>query len=399
MTSSPSPHALIIGRSVAERSAIAQAMHRLGLSIHELERASDLTPHILRHTHIVIALDQHAYLTRVLREAQSYGAAPLLLPIGQESSASSPDSPDPKPSVAPVNKDTIPPAPRSDDLHAHHQALLARAQHLARQDAATDPARLRAQYHALVQQILLLPLDPDAALLDNLSTPEGVKRTVELRDIYEVMPEHDPRNQDPGPLPELDTPASTRWVAVFAGVLALAASAYLLLAPPTERERQEERALQENAAETSGYERAAHVTYQARILAAHNPLHIQTEPVRCRRLLDEGRLELARKVCGRAYTHDGSAAAPLAQVLMRSHAAQEAIELLQERVAARPEDLAAWELLASAARQIGDSQIEQQAILHLINLHERHDPVTPLRERLERLENEPPEQPPVRVDP
>lgn len=404
MTSHRTAHVLIVGRSAAERSAIAYAMHRAGLQTQELERASDLTPQTLRQAQIVVALDQHAYLTRLLQEAQSYGATPLLLPIGSDSSTFAPDAshlstradqapapPVPTPTAhTDASPDASPDGASSVAFSAHHYALLARAQQLAATAAPKDPALLRHHYAALAQQILRLPQNPAAIAPHDPDDPQS-ERTIAVRDIYEVMPEHDPRNQDPGPLPELDTPASTGWVAVFAGIVALGAAAYLLLAPPTERELQEVRAQQEAAAEKAGYDRAAHITYRARAVATHSPLDLQTEPVRCRRLLDEGRLELAEKVCGRAYKHDGAAAAPLAQVLLRSQAAHEALALLQERVVARPDDLEAWQLLATAARQVGDDRIETEALQTLIALHARQDPTAPLQERLDALQKERPD--------
>lgn len=413
----------IVGRSAAERSAIARAMHRAGFAVEELERASDLTAHLLRSTDIVIALDQHIYLTRLLRDAQSDGAAPLLLPIGVQTSARDVSShtdasivdsaSNPAPSAASRAKDVpsgaedvragaVPSAGSMIATRSTRNALqpwLERAQALLSPPDADDLRTVRAHYDALADHVRQLTEGGfDDAEMGADSDADDAERTIAVQDLYDVMPEHDPRNQDAGPLPELDTPRSTGWVAVFAGIVALVAAAYLILAPPTEREREEERLRQEVAAENAGTERAAHVVYRARAVAARSPLEIQAEPAQCRRLVQEGRLELARQVCGRAYRHDASSATPLARVLMQSHAANEALELLEAHVKQRPDDLEAWALLANAARNTGRADIEANALEQLIELHRRSDPIAPLQERLDVLHSEPAPAPPASAD-
>lgn len=359
---------------------IAGAFHRVGVEAVEYERGADLTPKSLRSAHMVVALDQHVFLTRALEDAQNYGASPLFLPVrlAAVDDAKPPDTP----AVGP---------PADAPLTRHQHAIIQRAQDLANAPAAHDVHDLRKQFDALAAQVLLLdgrPLHSSIFEEDGGVSSADETNVIAVRDIYEVMPEHDPRNQDPGPLPELETPKSMGWLTLAATMVVLAASAYLMLGPPTEQELAEARRLQEEAAESRGLRLAAHLVYQARAVATRSPLEIQTEPVTCRRLLREGRHELAKEVCARAYVGDASTAGALAQVLMHSHAVHDAIEILESRVQERPNDLEAWELLASAARQVGDRQRERKALEQLIHIHENIDPTEPLRDRLDALQDD-----------
>lgn len=381
VSSTPSPsRVLIIGRSAAERSVIAGAFHRIGIDAVEYERGADLTPKSLRSAHMVVALDQHVFVTRTLEEAQNYGASPLFLPVR----LTEVDNAQPKESRPAASPD-VPP------LTQDQRTIIQRAQELAHTPAAAEPDALRQQFDALAAQVRLLdgrPLHSPIFEGDADDPDAEDKNVIAVRDIYEVMPEHDPRNQDPGPLPELETPKSMGWLTFAAAMVVVAASAYLMLAPPTEQELAEERRVQEEAAEQSGLSWAAHLVYQARAVATRSPLEIQTEPVTCRRLLREGRHELAKEVCARAYVSDASTAGALAQVLVHSHAVHEAIELLESRVQERPNDLEAWELLANAARQVGDKPRERKALEQLIQIHENIDPTAPLRDRLDVLQED-----------
>lgn len=377
-TTPPLARVLIIGRSAAERSVIAGAFHRIGTEAVEFERGADLTPKSLRSAHMVVALDQHAFVTRTLEEAQNYGASPLFLPVRLEES-------DHQRNVAAAVTE---PEGSEAPLSRHQHAFIRRAQQLADVPPSESFDELRAQFEALAAQISLV----DGSTLHTPAFEGGAgaveaddQNVIAVRDIYQVMPEHDPRNQDPGPLPELETPKGIGWIALAAVIVVIASAAYLMLAPPTAQEFAEERYAQELAAETKGLSWAAHVVYQSRAVATRSPLDIQTEPVTCRRLLREGRHDLAKEVCARAYARDASTAGALAQVLMQSHAVNDAISVLESRVQERPNDLEAWELLASAARQTGDAERERKAIRQLIQIHERVDPAAPLRDRLEAL--------------
>lgn len=386
MSTSASARVLIIGRSAAERSAVARAFHHAGLQPESYARAADLTPALLARIDLVIALDQHAYLQRRLAQSATPSHAPLLLPIDRGTSDDAPSSQTATQDVPSSHADADPdaPAPHPPTGGGLDPAWIAHARSLATQKPAENVASLRKHLDALADHIARLPTHV-AAPAEGTAPPTRDERTVEVRDIYEVMPEHDPRHQDPGPLPELETPKSTAYVVFFAVLVGLAAAAYLLLAPPTERELEEERRAQADAAASIAMQRAADVTYAARAVATRSPLDLSREPVSCRRLVEEGRIERAKQVCGRAYLHDGAAAAPLARVLMQSHAAHDALRILEERVEHRPEDIEAWELLATAAEQVGDQQIERRALKRLITLYEQRDPVSPLRERLRAL--------------
>lgn len=374
----PLARVLIIGRSAAERSVIAGAFHRVGIEAVEFERGADLTPKSLRSAHMVVALDQHVFVTRILEEAQNYGAAPLFLPVRL-------DAQDHERNVTAAS--TVPQAVDTP-WTPHQQAFLRRAQQLAGEQPSDRLDALRAQFDALAAQISLIDSGtPDTSAFEGGEAGEASdSNVVAVRDIYDVMPEHDPRNQDPGPLPELETPKGMGWIALVAVIVVIASAAYLMFAPPTEQERAEERMAQELAAESKGLNWAAHVVYQARAVATRSPLDMQTEPVTCRRLLREGRHELAKEVCARAYVRDASTAGALAQVLMHSHAVHDAIRVLETRVQERPEDPEAWELLATAARQVGDVQRERNAIEQLIQIYENADPTASLRHRLEAIQ-------------
>lgn len=386
MSTSASARVLIIGRSAAERSAVARALHHAGITPESYARAADLTPAVLQRIDLVVALDQHAYLQRLLLASATPSHAPLLLPIDRGTSDAPQDSAE-EDSAHGSGADV----PQAPTTHAAgvDPAWLAHARSLATQKPAENVESLRKHLDALSDHIQRLPQSVAGAPHDPAQSPSPA-RTVSVRDLYEVMPEHDPRNQDPGPLPELETPKSTGVVVFLASLVALAAAAYLLLAPPTERELEEERRANADAAASIAMQRAADVTYTARAVATRSPLELSREPVSCRRLVEEGRIERAKQVCGRAYVHDGAAATPLARVLLQSHAAQDALKILEERVARRPKDLEAWELLATAAKQSGDVARERRALEHLIELYQEHDPITPLQDRLGDLPDEEP---------
>lgn len=326
----PPDRVALVGRSPAERSVVAAALRRVGCEVVEITRGAELDLPLLREVAIVVALDQHGYVERLLLDAQDAQVHPLYLPLAHQAS--------PEALAAGLARardddgDDAPP-PWDDDTH--------------------DPAAAAAQH------------------------------------VYDLKPELDPALEGPGDLSALDAGGAPRWMIIAIAIVLLGAIAYLRFSPEpplTERERAALYAERVLHAERAAYRSAEHLTYRSRSLAREHSARLDASGVTCERLLAEGRTELALTVCGRAQAQSDAHTGNYARALIGSARLDDASRVLQVRLDDAPGDLSAWAALAELSRLRGDTETETAALHAMIEIERALDRTAPWRERLEALD-------------
>lgn len=323
----PPDRVALVGRSPAERSVVAAALRRVGCEVIEITRGAELDLPLLRQVAIVVALDQHAFVERLLLDAQEQQLRPLYLPLAHHAS---PDAL--AEGIARAREDDAP-SPWDEDAH--------------------DPAAVAAQH------------------------------------VYDLKPELDPALEGPGDLSALDAGGAPRWMIVAIAVVLLGAIAYLRFSPEpplTERERAALYAEQVLQTERAAYRSAEHIIYRSRSLAREHSLRLDASGVTCERLLAEGRTELALTVCGRAQAQSDAHTGNYARALIGSARLDDASRILQVRLDDAPADPSAWAALAELSRLRGDAEAEARALRAMIEIERAIDRTAPWRTRLDALD-------------
>lgn len=377
----PSASVVIIGRSASERNVVAGACQRAGMRTIDVPNASALKLASLQRLQLVIALDQHDYVQQWLQQAGEQEPRPVFLPIvGPTASPSKATTPQQAPAA-----EEVPPSPAQDDASFQHALSIWQWQeleHLLAEHRVRKGDRETPQDDTLIdaiERILFVSSDGHNHEALTLSHP-----TIDVRDMEDVRPELvDAR--DPGPLTELESPPSTNWFVALAIIVSLATGAYLMFAPQSQKEKEAVLQQQKERAAELAWKRAAHVTFQARKISQTSTLEQRTLPIRCQRLLTEGKTEIAQEVCAKATRYDLIATPFYATTLLRQGQEDQASELLDAYLQEHPQDVDALRAKAFATRSAGDTEQEIASLHALIQEMERVDPLPAWRERLKEL--------------
>lgn len=334
----------------------------------ELEGAAELALPLLKQSWLVVALDQHDFIETQLEYAQANDVFPLFLPIRY--------APDAEVSVGKGDRSTA-------AVTAEQTKLLERL--LA--EAQLENAHLRAQVNEATSAGG--PAEDSPRMIPP-ETRAADASTLEAQSLFDIEPALDPQNSDPGDLHELEQAKPPILLIVLGVLVATAATLYLAFAPepPLTPEEQAEVAYQQAlATEQRAFRVAEHVTYRARGWASDAQRRQRSLGTTCERLVREGRQELAEEICAQAHAADSAHAGTFAQLLMGKQALVEAETIVRLRLAEDPDDASAWTVLADLARRQGDGALERRAIEALIRIETARDPITPLRDRLQELDD------------
>lgn len=399
-TASPPARVLLVGRSAAERSVVAAAFRRAAHEVLELSRASELDLVTLRSASIVVALDQHDFVQRCLDDAQEYGFYPLFLPVRYaQDDAHYEASKTVQPMTAKPRASAVEPLPASVasvvqaetqpemTLQQQIDALLQRVALL--QEGAPLPAHTSDAAPLFLTRAEQEALDPfHDKPLPAWTEASADESAVRVQSVFELKPEWDPKNSDPGPLPELQSGSTSPFLVMGLGLVLALAAAFLILAPEPPLTPEEEAAIFAEMARTTesqALRSAEHLVYRARRIAMDRQAHQRSIPVICQRLLDEGRTELAQSICAQAHANNPAQAGPYAQALIARDVLEHAEVVLRIRLDEAPDDRRAWQALAELARRKGQDDVERQAIEELLRIDALVDPTAALRERLKEL--------------